>query len=151
MSLRCKKVEEKFWLDFKILNFTFVFDYRFFNFISLIRNKNTFKTNKNSFEFKKSRFEPFSNKINYFLRLFIWFKKIFFFGSNTVLAKTKELIHVVLLPWTKNFVFIELNKIFLLITLCMYYATVYTFISLIERRKKNQEISLNQWKFSLTL
>ena len=35
----------------------------FFNFISSIRSKNTFRTNRNLFDFKKPTFLPFSNEI----------------------------------------------------------------------------------------
>ena len=47
--------------------------------------------------------------------------------------------------------FFRLKKIFLSVTLRMYYAIAQLFISLIKRKKTIQEISLNQRNFSLTL
>ena len=69
-----------------------------------------------------------------FLTLFIRLKK-YFFNSNTILEKTTEKIHLILLFFNKDNFFFKLKKIFLWVILRMYYATVQTFISLIHRKK----------------
>ena len=64
--------------------------------------------------------------------------KEYLFDFNTIPAKTKEIIYLILLSLNKDNVFLKLKKIFLRITLCMYFATAYTFISLNQRKKKSK-------------
>ena len=67
----------------------------YFKLISSIRSKNFFRANINLFQFNTSRFKPFLNKRNYFFNIIYLIKKIFF-GLNTVLAKTIEIIYLIL-------------------------------------------------------
>ena len=55
-NYNCHTPRKKFYLNFKN---------RFFNFISSIGNKNTFRTNMYLFYFKKLLFQPFLNERNY--------------------------------------------------------------------------------------
>ena len=63
--------------------FLFKFKKSFFNFISSIQNKNTFRTNLNLFEFKKSGFQAFLNERDYFYNI------IYFILKNIYLIQIK--------------------------------------------------------------
>ena len=62
--------------------------------------------------------------------------KKYFSDWNTVLEKTSEIIYLILLSLKEDNFFFKLKRISLWVILRIYYATAQTFISLIQRKRK---------------
>ena len=80
-----------------------------------------------------------------FLILFIWFKKIYFWFKYTIDKNVRNNIFN-FVTLNKENLFFKLKKIFLWITLHVYYATAQKFISLIQRKNKETKNFSNSKK-----